>query len=80
MKASVWMIKMKIFQVSSNPWLSEKANTIPLWRKAFRIYKVEKNNNSKLIIEDHKTQNEMNHHELELAGINNNKSPTNLAP
>lgn len=40
-------LKMKIFQVSNAPWLSEKANTILLWMKAFRIYNTKERNNSK---------------------------------
>lgn len=56
MEASGWMIKMKMFQVSSAPWLSEKANTVPLRRRAFRICKDEGKNNFKITNEDDKTQ------------------------
>lgn len=74
-EAPGWVTKMKMFQVNNTPWLSEKANKILLWRKALRIYKdEERKNNSDLTNEDQKTHNEMNHHELESAGINNNKT------
>lgn len=80
MEAPGWMTKMKMSQVSNTPWLSEKANTILLWRKEFGIYNTKERNNSKLTNEVHKTYNEMNHQELESARINNNKSPIYLGP
>lgn len=64
-----------------HPMALRKANTILLWRKAFRTYNDKERNNPKLTNEVHKTYNEMNHQVLESAGINkDDKSPTYLGP